>query len=266
MSSYSNTAIPEKREWDAAAYDKKHSFVWKYGAEVVELLAPKRGERILDLGCGTGHLTNRMALAGAEVIGLDRSADMIEQARKAYFNITFVLGNAYDFSFDEPFDAVFSNAALHWMTRAEEVARCISRALKPGGRLVAEFGSKGNLRHLHAAVRKVMASLGYAGGEELNLWYFPNIAEYATLLQRQGLEVTYAILFDRPTALEGGPNGMRGWLETFTSNFLARLKPEDRSRYLEQVEAELRPALFRDGTWYADYRRIRVVAVKQIED
>ncbi|MBI2818171.1 MAG: methyltransferase domain-containing protein [Acidobacteria bacterium] len=262
MSGESKTVIPEKREWDAASYDKKHSFVWKYGTEVVELLAARKGERILDLGCGTGHLTHQIALSGAEVIGLDRSSEMIEQARKAYPQITFVLGDGYDFRFDEPFEAVFSNAALHWMTRPGAVADCISRALKPGGRLVAEFGGKGNLHRLHAAVKTAMSSLGYPVGEELDLWYFPRISEYATLLEKRRLEVTYAVLFDRPTALEGGDNGLREWLETFTSNFLARLTGDERPQFFKQVEAELRPVLFRDGTWFADYRRIRVVAVR----
>lgn len=259
----SRAAIPEKREWDAAAYDKKHSFVWKYGAEVVELLSPQKGERILDLGCGTGHLTSQLSLSGAEVIGLDRSPEMIEQARQAYPHLRFVLGDGADFEFPELFDAVFSNAALHWMTRPAAVARCISRALKPGGRLVAEFGGKRNLYALHAAAKKAIESLGFRVGEELKLWYFPSIGEYAVLLEEHHLAVTYAILFDRPTPLDGGESGLRDWLQTFTSNFLARLTPAQRPEFFKQVEAELRPTLFRDGTWFADYRRIRIVAIRE---
>lgn len=254
-------AIPEKKEWDAATYDRKHSFVWKYGAEVVELLAPRKGERILDLGCGTGHLTHQISLSGAEVIGLDRSPEMIGQAREAYPHLEFVMGDGSDFQFSEPFDAVFSNAALHWMTRPAEVAGCISRALKPGGRLVAEFGGKHNLRSIHAAVKKAMDSLGIRAGEDLK--YFPSIGEYASLLEEHSLAVTYAILFDRPTKLGGGENGLRDWLETFTSNFLARISPAQQPEFFRRVENELRPVLFRDGAWFADYRRIRIVAVRE---
>lgn len=262
-SDMANPAIPEKKEWDAAAYDRKHSFVWRYGEEVVELLAPQKGERILDLGCGTGHLTNQIFLRGAQVIGLDRSRDMIAQARQAYSHLQFVQGDGADSHFSEPFDAVFSNAALHWMTRPAPVADCIARALKPGGRFAAEFGGKGNLDGLHAAVKKAMASLGCPVGEELSPWFFPSIGEYATLLEERRLSVRYATLFDRPTPLEGGENGLRDWLETFTSNFLARLSPAQRPQFFQQVEEELRPTLFRGGTWYADYQRIRVLAVRE---
>src|SRR5262245_50467931 len=128
--------MASEKEWDPAKYDGKHSFVWKYGMGVVELLAPKPGERILDIGCGTGHLTNTLADAGAVVVGIDTSQPMIEQAREKYPSVRFELGDGTDFEFPEPFDAVFSNAAIHWMKDQEKVARCISRALKPGGRFV----------------------------------------------------------------------------------------------------------------------------------
>lgn len=227
------------------------------------MLAPQKGERILDLGCGTGHLTAQIALSGAEVVGLDRSPEMIEQARKAYPDLKFVVGDGAEFELPEPFDAVFSNAALHWMTRPAAVASCISRALKAGGRLVAEFGGKRNLYALHGAAKKAMESLGFPVGEELKLWYFPSIGEYASLLEEHRLAVTFAALFDRPTPLDGGENGLREWLQTFTSNFLARFTPEQRPEFFKQVENELRPTLFRDGTWFADYRRIRIVAIRE---
>ena len=128
-----------EKQWDPALYDGKHSFVWKYGAELMELLAPQRGERVLDLGCGTGHLTQQMTLTGAEVIGLDVSPAMIEQARRNYPHIEFVQADAAAFEFAQPFDAVFSNAALHWMTQPEAVVECVARALQPGGRFSAQF-------------------------------------------------------------------------------------------------------------------------------
>jgi len=253
----------EPKRWNPADYDSKHSFVWKYGAEVIELLAPQKDERILDLGCGTGHLTHAISLSGAQVVGLDRSGEMIAQARAAYPELPFVLGDGAEFRFDEPFDAVFSNAALHWMPRAQDVAACISRALKPGGRFVAEFGGKGNIEAIHSAAQKALDALGSPAGEELTKRYFPSIGEYASLLEKNRLEVTYAMLFDRPTLLEDGENGLRHWLEMFTNDILARLTPEQKQAYFERVEAESRSILFRDGSWYADYRRLRIIAKRQ---
>src|SRR2546423_15463085 len=138
-------AEPPPRGWDPGLYDGKHAFVWQYGASLVELLQPRPGERILDLGCGTGHLTAQLAAAGANVLGIDSDAAMIEQARKAYPALHFEQRDARDFHFDEPFDAVFSNAVLHWIKEPERVIVCLRRALKPGGRFVAEFGGRGNV-------------------------------------------------------------------------------------------------------------------------
>src|SRR6185503_16789135 len=139
------------KQWDASLYDEKHSFVWKYGEEVVELLAPKYGERVLDLGCGTGHLTNKIAASGAIVVGIDVSADMIEQARTLYPGLSFEIADGTKFHFADPFDAVFSNAALHWIEEQDRVTDCIARALKPGGRFVAEFGGKDNTQKIKGA-------------------------------------------------------------------------------------------------------------------
>src|SRR5262245_22336955 len=139
--------------WDAGLYDGRHAFVWRHGASLVELLAPKPGERVLDLGCGTGHLTARIAEAGAVAVGLDGSAEMLKQARAAYPQLEFVQADARDFRFDEPFDAVFSNAVLHWINEPAAVIRCVRDALKPGGRFVAEFGGRGNVRAVVAALQ-----------------------------------------------------------------------------------------------------------------
>src|SRR5579864_6071694 len=200
-------ASRERSHWDAALYDARHSFVWKYGAEVIELLAPRKGERILDVGCGTGHLSRQIALSGADVTGLDRSPAMIEQARKSYPEMKFIQGDAADFEVAEPFDAIFSNAALHWVKRAGQAAACIAGALKPGGRFVAEFGGKRNLAAFHGAIKSAMQAMGCAVGEDLDLWYFPSIGEYASLLEANHLAVTYAVLFDRLTPLDEGENG-----------------------------------------------------------
>jgi len=253
-------------QWDARLYEDKHSFVWRYGTDLIELLAPQRGERILDLGCGTGQLTAAIAASGAEVVGLDLSPAMIERARKNYPELQFVRADATNFAFADPFDAVFSNAALHWMTRPAEVAASVWRALKPGGRFVAEFGGKGNVQAIHGALSSVLAVAGYAAADALRRRYFPSIGEYAALLEQEGFTVTYAALFERLTPLEGGEAGMRNWIVMFASDFLEGVPAEARADVIGQVEDRLRPEWHRDGVWVADYKRIRVVAIKERED
>lgn len=229
------------KQWDAALYESGFQFVWKHGAGVVSLLEPKPGERILDLGCGTGHLTAEIAAAGAGTLGIDASPGMIAQARQNFPKLAFQLVDAGEFRSDLPFDAVFSNAALHWMPDADRVAAAVAAVLKPGGRFVAEMGGKGNIAAISGAIRSNIHN------------YFPSVGEYSAVLERNGFEVRSMALFDRPTPLEGGENGLREWIQTFRG---------DNSRPVEEVEQELRPRLFRDGRWVADYRRLRFVAAR----
>jgi trans-aconitate 2-methyltransferase len=257
---------PSEKHWNTALYDGKNAFVWKHGRDVVELLAPQRGERILDLGCGTGHLTNQIAAAGAGVIGLDKSQSMIEEARRLYPNLSFEIADAADFHFDQPFDAVFSNAAMHWMKDQPAVARCIWQALRPGGRFVAEFGGKGNIRAIRTALADAVAAAGETINAEPFARYYPAIGEYAALLETQGFRVTFATHFDRPTKLDEGERGLRNWLFTFADNVIESLPESKCEEVIAQVERELKPTLFRDGSWFADYRRIRVVAYKEAAD
>jgi trans-aconitate 2-methyltransferase len=227
---------------------------------LLDLLAPQPGERVLDLGCGTGHLTAQIAAAGADTTGIDRSPAMIEQARQSYPGLRFEAADARNFSFSEPFDAVFSNAVLHWVREADLAVACVHRALKPGGRFVAEFGGKDNVQALIAGLARACRAVG-AGGFE-SPWYFPSIGAYTALLEAAGLEVTYASLFERPTPLEGA-QGMRHWVEMFAGELLERIGPERREEFFRGVENELRPILYRDGAWYADYRRLRIAARRE---
>ncbi len=243
--------------WDAGLYDGRHAFVWQHGAALLELLAPRPGERVLDLGCGTGHLTAQVAAAGAEVVGLDLAGGMIEQARRAYPRLRFEVGDARDFRFEQPFDAVLSNAALHWVKPPEKVIACVCRALKPGGRFVAELGGKGNVRAVSAALARAAGAVGI--GDWQSPWYFPSVGEYAALLEAGGLEVTFAALFDRPTPLQG-EEGMRQWVAMFAGGLLEAVPEPRRQDFLARVEADLRSTLYHDGVWHADYRRLRVVA------
>ena len=236
--------------------------MWRYGAEVIELLAPQKGERILDLGCGTGHLTHRIAESGATVIGIDRSPTMLAEARKNYPDLQFVAADARSFAFARPFDAVFSNATLHWILEAERVVECVAASLRTGGRFVLELGGRGNIAQFRAAVHEALNRLGYPEGKDWNPKFFPTVGEYSTLLEKHGLLVRSARLFDRPTPLEGGEDGLRAWLEMFEGVTLSRIATEHRAALVEMVEARLRPKLFRDGQWTADYVRLRIVALR----
>lgn len=249
--------------WDPGHYERSCGFVWKHGEELIELLAPKPGERVLDVGSGTGHLTAEIAKRGAQVLGVDSSVEMVQQARSKYPYLRFEVADATRFRASEPFDAVFSNAALHWMTDAEAVATSIAYALKPGGRFVAEFGGKGNVSRFSEAAVAVYQELAEKPvPAQMGLWYFPGISEYAALLEGQGLEMRYATLFDRPTVLEGGAGGLRDWIEMFLKRVLETMPPDAQARFIERMEQRLRPHLFRDGNWIMDYRRLRVLAVK----
>jgi len=249
-------------DWNADLYNSKHDFVWKYGSDVVSLLAPQAGERILDVGCGTGHLTAQIAELGAQVTGVDRSAEMVGAARQAYPHLKFEIADARDLPFREEFDAVFSNATLHWVPEAEEALRSIREALRPGGRFVAEFGGKGNIRTMVEAFDRALAELGVAGTGEIRPWYYPSVSEYATLAEKSGFEVRFVTLFDRPTELADGAAGLRNWIKMFCTAYLERVGASRQDEFTRRVEGLLRPKQFRDGHWWADYRRLRLVAYK----
>ena len=248
-------------QWQPGLYDDKHSFVWKLGATVVELLAPQPGERILDLGCGTGQLTAQIAESGVEIVGLDQSPSMIEEATRLYPLLHFQVGDAHDFEFDEPFDAVFSNAVLHWISNPDQVTRCIAGALKDGGRIAVEFGGKGNVRHLSAAIEAACETV--TGERVTHPWYFPSISEFSAVLENHGLEATQVALVDRPTPLEG-EDGLRNWVRMFGGHWLTRIPLPRHDEFFQLVEDHGRSMLFRDGKWHADYRRLRAVAVKSV--
>jgi trans-aconitate methyltransferase len=257
---------PTGMRWDACLYESKHTFVWQRGAELVDMLDPRSGERILDLGCGTGRLTAEIAMRGAQVTGIDSSPEMIAQARGQFPGLRFEVADARRLHYHETFDAVFSNAALHWITEPEAVVKGVARSLVPDGRLVTEFGGKGNVQNLLEGVRQALNQMGIPGGDRLNPWYFPSVAEYAGLLEKHGLAVSLAMLFDRPTPLEDGEAGMRNWFKMFGAPILARVPSERQDELLARIERALRPALFREGNWVVDYRRLRFVGKKEMPE
>lgn len=243
------------QEWNANGYAQNANFVAKLGSDVVKLLAPQPGERILDLGCGDGVLTERLVQLGADVLGVDASEDMVNAARQR--GITARVVDGHQLPFDHEFDAVFSNAALHWMLDPQAVLAGVKRALKPGGRFVAEFGGHGNVAAICTALT---ASLQFRGisVRGRHPWYFPTPNAYANILETVGFKVDSIELIPRPTPL---PTGMIGWLETFASPFLFGLEEDIREAVLENTLTLLGQSL-RDeqGNWTADYVRLRVSA------
>jgi trans-aconitate methyltransferase len=248
--------------WDSRLYDESFRIITQLGAGVVELLAPRPGERIVDVGCGTGALTAQIAAAGAEIVGIDASEAMIDRARELYPQLRFEVAKGEEFTLEYPVDAVFSSAALHWMSPPEAVAASVARALKPSGRFVAEMGGRGNIATIVGAIYQVLAEEGIPRERVRNPWYFPSIGEYASLLERAGFEVVLMQLFDRPTPLDDCPNGVADWLRMFGGDFLAAVPATRREHFQERVNELTRPLLERAGRWVADYRRLRFMAVK----
>jgi trans-aconitate 2-methyltransferase len=251
--------------WNPDLYQSSHSFVWKFGRDLLALLAPQAGERILDVGCGTGQLTAEIAQSGAEVLGIDSAGTMVDQAHENFPNLRFEQVSATALPYREEFDAVFSNAVLHWVRDAETAAAAISRALRRGGRFVAEFGGHGNVQTVVDAAYSELQAFGVAGPEKLNPWYYPSVGEYASLLERHQLEVTFAALFDRPTPLDGGDSGFRTWIAMFGKPFTEAVPPEQRGALVNRLEERVAPRLRRNGEWSMDYRRLRIQAVKTVK-
>ena len=244
-----------QQSWDPDTYARNARFVSDLGAPVLELLAPQPGERILDLGCGDGALTARLAALRCSVVGVDGSAAQVEAACR--LGLDARVGDGQRLNFDAEFDAVFSNAAIHWMKQPDDVIAGVSRALKPGGRFVAEFGGYGCVEKIKRALIASLASRGI-DGERLNPWYFPTVEDYSARLVRGGFAIRYIALIPRPTPL---PTEINGWLETFAQAFIAPLEAGERARFIDEVRESLRPELCNaDGMWFADYVRLRFAA------
>ena len=245
------------QSWDPDAYARNARFVSDLGAPVVDLLAPRPGERILDLGCGDGALTARLAALGCDVVGVDSSAPQVAACRRLGLDARVADGERL--RFDAEFDAVFSNAAIHWMKPVDDVIAGVWRALRVGGRFVAEFGGHGCVETIKRALLDALRRRGI-DGDALNPWYFPTVEDYSARLARRGFAVRYIALIPRPTPL---PTAINGWLETFAQSFIAPLDEKDRAAFIDDVRESLRPKLCGlDGKWFADYVRLRFAADK----
>ena len=246
--------------WDAEQYRQRHAFVFQNSQDLVhDWLAPQPGERILDLGCGTGELSAQIAACGAEVLGIDSAASMIGAARASHLGVRFEVQGAHQLSFRQEFSAVFSNAALHWMKPLPAVFTGVTQALTPGGRLVLEMGGAGNVQVTLVAVQHALQRLGLP--ELAHPWVFPSTVELAGLLEDAGLRVERIQWFERPSLLPG-EDGFRAWLESFGSGWLAPLSGEQRLDVLAEAEAYAWPHLWNGSAWVSDYCRLRALALR----
>ena len=243
--------------WDVEAYGLNGAFVHELAGGVLEWLAAKPGEKILDLGCGDGQLTQRIAVTGADVLGVDASEAMVAAARER--GVVADVGAAEDLPYaDKTFDAVFSNAALHWVRGQDAMIAQVHRVLKPGGRFVAEMGGHGNVAAILVALKAVLVRHGF-GDREDGVNYYPTAESYAKRLEKHGYQVQRIALIPRPTPLAKG--GMTEWLRTFRRGVLDGLPEELRDTVVEETAALLEPVLRdEDGNWVADYVRLRFVA------
>ncbi len=250
--------------WAVTTYDSAFGYVSAHGAPLVDLLDPQPGERIIDLGCGTGAFSAEIAERGAEVLGIDGSPEMVAQATAMQPGLSFIVGDAHDFAVGESFDAVASNAALHWMTRdPDAVIARVHAALRPGGRFVGEMGGAGNCAELIVAMQTAWRVFGL--GEPELPWYFPSPAEYAAKLEDGGFTLRLLEHAERPTRMTEGPNGAADWVRAYAGRALADVPPEMVDPLLDRVNDLAAPALRRESGWVADYVRLRFAAVRRTD-
>jgi len=245
------------QNWNPEKYKNNAYFVPELGEPVIDLLDPKPGERILDLGCGDGVLAKKLADMGCRVVGVDTSPDMINAAKELGIDARLLDGEALDI--EEEFDGVMSNAALHWMPDQYAVVRGVWRALKPGGRFAAECGGEGCIRIIREGMKIALIKRGL-DYKSRNPWKYPELGAYTKILENQGFKVSYIARIDRPTPLK---HGLRGWLEVFSDSHTAGFTQEEKDAFYTDVEDYCRPLLYSEQNgWIADYVRLRFLALK----
>ncbi len=254
----SNTIV----KWKPELYNEKHSFVYQYGESLLKLLDPKKDERILDLGCGSGQLTSKINELAGETIGIDKSPEMISYAQSKFPDIKFQVADAGDFKFDKKFDSIFSNATLHWVKDFRGAIQSMYENLSPTGKIVLEFGGKGNVQTIINELRKSLRIRDYNKQSNLDLWYFPSIGEYSTELESAGFRVVFAEHYDRPTELADEKSGIKDWISMFAESFFIGIAENHIEEIKNEVQENVKNQCLINGKWFADYKRIRIVAKK----
>ena len=244
--------------WNAQFYDSHHSFNTAYGKSLISWLTPLKTEIICDVGCGTGDLTQDIAELAGQVVGVDSSVSMIEEAKQKYPALEFQVRDIRELNYQDEFDAIFSNAALHWVKDAEKAAKSMYASLKPGGRLVVEFGGENNIRQIVQGINDALDRFGYSQNKANNPWYFPSVAQSCNILERQGFVVRDVAYFNRPTELKDGEAGLRNWITMFGEVFFEEVPTEIYEQMILSIEDQMKPVLFSNGSWFADYRRLRI--------
>lgn len=247
-----------KNSWDSNNYTDNFQFVHQYGEELIDFLTVPKGSFVLDLGCGNGALTQKLAEKGYRTLGIDASASMLEKARAMHPALQFSLKDACEFKLEEKADAIFSNAVFHWIDDHDRLAENMAANLKKGGELVFGFGGKGCADTVHHALAAAFQSNGLNYENHFN---FRSIGAFAPILERHGFRVEYAVLFDRPTE-QIGENGLENWINMFVGAAFDGIDSKTRKKIIAQAVEHCRPKLYINGKWYVDYVRIRMKAIK----
>ena len=244
-------------KWDSGLYNQQHSFVAEYGLGLLEFIPVNGTQKILDLGCGTGTLTAKLAQQCKVVLGVDASPEMIAKAREAYPDLDFEVMDALALPFEHDWDVVFSNAVFHWISDHDQLLKKIRRALKPGGDLVCEFGGYANIALIEGAFSDILQEMG---GTNYSKFNFPTVAAFSALLDKNGFSIVKIYDFDRPTPLKGGEQGLKHWARQFFAGELEMFTEEEQDKILNKMQLALRDKLWNGREWVADYRRLRAVA------
>ena len=254
-------ALNRGQRWFADRYSVNARFVADLAEPLLKILLPAKGELILDLGCGDGALTKQICDSGASVIGADASVDQVKAARN--LGILAVVMDGRYLAFNNIFDAIFTNASLHWMTSPDDVIEGMWNSLKPGGRLVGEMGGAGNIASIIFALKKALSRRGLEHKIYFP-WYFPEGLEYRSMLEARGFQVDYLEVFPRPTPL---PGDLVDWLDTFCEHFLFIVPECHHAEFKEEVAESLRAELYEpNGKWVADYVRLRFSAMRPLKN
>jgi len=247
--------------WDTDDYTKNFDFVYKYGEDIIKLIDAEKGSFVVDLGCGNGALSEKILKKGYRVLGIDASENMIKKAKKFYPSMDFKIDDALSFNLSEKADVIFSNAMIHWIDEEnqEVFIKNLSNQMRLGGQFICEFGGKDCAETIHFALENNFAKRGFCYPRT---FYFPTIGEYAPILEKFGLRVEYASLFQRPTE-QKGEYGLENWINMFLKKPFEDMERDVRNDIIRNTVSELKSSkLYVENKWFIDYVRIRIKAKK----